>query len=82
MSVTTAVIIGLILALLATVCSYLFLIPENKKNSLSGFFRFLHDVFNFKTMLIESVSKLLYVFCTFGCIGTGILLLFGKTFWV
>lgn len=75
-----ALIIGLILALIATVLAYVFIIPDRVRSSLPGFFRFLHDLINFRTMIIESVIKLLYVFCSFGCIGVGLFLLFGANF--
>ena len=32
-------------------------------------------------MILESVLKVLYVFCSLGCIFVGILLLFGDPFW-
>ena len=80
MPLTTALIIGLILALIATVLVYLFVMPERARNSLPKFLQFLHDIFNFKSLLIEKIIKVLYVFCTLGCIGVGIFLLFGSNF--
>lgn len=80
MPFTTALIIGLILALLATVATYLFIMPEKARDTLPRFLQFVHDIFNFKSLLIEKILKALYVFCTIGCIGVGIFLLFGSNF--
>ena len=82
MPVNTALIIGIIVAIIVTVLMYMFVIPDRKRQNLPGFLQFVHDIVNFKTMLLETVLKLLYVFCTIGCICVGILLLFGSTFWV
>ena len=82
MPVNTALIIGIIAAVIVTVLMYIFVIPDKARQNLPGFLQFIHDVVNFKTMILESVIKLLYVFCTLGCICVGILLLFGSTFWV
>ena len=76
----TALIIGLIVALVATILAFVFLIPDRVRDRLPGFLQFCHDLINFRTMIIENVSKLLYVFCTFGCIAVGIFLLFGSNF--
>lgn len=76
MSVSLAVIIGLIAALVLTVLVYIFILPERARKRLAPILQFVHDLIHFRTMLIESISKLLYVFCTFGCIVAGILLLF------
>lgn len=82
MPVSLALIIGIVVAVIATVCSYIFIIPEEKRENLPGFLQFVHDLFNFRAMLIESIARVLYIFCTFGSIAAGFLLLFGSTFWV
>lgn len=80
MALNTALIIGLILALIATVLAYLFIMPAKARANLPRFFQRVHDIFNFKSLLIEKIIKALYVFCTLGCIGVGIFLLFGSNF--
>ena len=82
MPVNVALIVGLILAAVATVLAYLFIIPDKARAKLPRFFRAIHDLINFRTMIIESVIKLLYVFCSLGCIIVGILLLFSSTVWI
>ena len=80
MALNTALIIGAIVAVIATVLAYLFIMPERYRDTLPGFFQWVHDVFNFKSLLIEKIMKALYVFCTIGVIVVGILLLFGSNF--
>ena len=82
MPVTLAVIIGLALAFVATVLTYIFIIPDRARKHLPGFLQFVHDLFNFKIMLLETIMKLLYIFCTLGSIGVGFFLLFGSSFWI
>lgn len=80
MSWTLALIIGLIVALVATVIIYLFVMPERGRDKLPGFLGFLHDFFNFKTLMVEKIIRVLNVFCSVGCIAVGIFLLFGSNF--
>ena len=80
MALNTALIIGFIVALIATVLVYLFIMPERCRDNLPAFFRWVHDVFNFKSLLIEKIVKALYVFCTIGIIVIGIMMLFGSNF--
>ena len=77
-----ALIIGIAAAVAVTVLMYIFVIPENARKHLPGFLRLIHDLVNFRVMVLEPVIKLLYVLCTLGCIFTGILLLFGDPFWI
>ena len=53
---TVMLILGLILAVAATVLAFIFIIPSKKREKLGGFFRFLHDVFNFKFLIIEKIA--------------------------
>ena len=82
MPVILALIIGIIIAVIGTVLMYMFVIPDRCRDRLPAFLQFIHDIVNFKTMLLEDVIKILYVFLTLGCIITGILLLFGSTYWI
>ena len=76
---TVMLILGLILAVAATVLAFIFIIPSKKREKLGGFFRFLHDVFNFKFLIIEKILQALYVFSTAACICCGITSLFSFT---
>lgn len=76
---TIMLILGLILAVAATVLAFIFIVPSKKREKLGGFFRFLHDVFNFKFLIIEKILQALYVFSTAFCICYGITSLFSFT---
>lgn len=72
--------IALVLALAATVLSFIFIIPESKKAKLNGFFTFLHNTFNFKYLVIEKILQFVYVFSTFSTIVLGIFIMFDVDF--
>ena len=57
-------IVVIILALAATVAAYILIMPEKKRSQLSGAAALLHDVFQFKSFLLEKIVKFLYVFFT------------------
>ena len=74
------VIIGLVLAFLTSVAAFIFVVPEKRIEPFAsnGFFKFLHDLFNFKQLLIEKIMKFLYILATFACIFVGFLLIFNR----
>ncbi|MBE6016111.1 MAG: hypothetical protein E7233_00695 [Lachnospiraceae bacterium] len=76
MSASIPVIIGTILAIGATVVLCILVMPEKKKDKLNKFFSVIRDIFNFKTLYIEKILKVLYIFTTFACILIGFFLLF------
>lgn len=78
----TAILIGSIFAIAATVLACIFIMPEKKKEELkkSKFLLWLHDLVNFKALLIEKIMKVLYVFSTCACILVGFFMLFAKTY--
>lgn len=80
MPVEIACIIGGILALAATILACIFILPEKKRPSLNKFFRFVADIFNFKTLFIEKILKFLYIFATLYCIAAGFFMLFSGTY--
>lgn len=80
MPVEIAYIIGGILALAATILACIFILPEKKRPSLNKFFRFVADIFNFKTLFIEKILKFLYIFATLYCIAAGFFMLFSGTY--
>ena len=80
MPVYVAYIIGGILALAATILVCIFILPEKKRPSLNKFFRFVADIFNFKTLFIEKILKFLYIFATLYCIAAGFFMLFSGTY--
>lgn len=71
---------GIVLAIVATVLSLILIIPEKKRENLPKLMKKLHDIFNFKSFLLEFIIKLLYTFTTLACIFVGICMLFGISF--
>ena len=57
-------IAALVLAIVATVLVCIFVMPKKRAGQLSGFLAKLHDIVNFKTLIIEKILKVLYVFTT------------------
>ena len=46
-------IISFLLAIVATVLAFVFIVPEKRRETLNAFGRFLHDTFNFKYLIVE-----------------------------
>lgn len=76
MSVNTAFVLGIIAAVVCTVLVLIYIMPDSKRQGLNPFFRFLHDLFNFKWLLLEKILKVIYIFSTLGCVIVGFLFLF------
>lgn len=75
----TLIIIGILLAIAATIVLYIKVMPKKYDGKLENkFLQFLHDFFHFKTFYIEALTKFVFVLLTCACIFVGFLLLFGK----
>lgn len=75
----TLIIIGIVLAVAATIFICVRVLPKRYDGRLdSKFLQFLHDFFNFKTFYIEALTKFIFVLLTCLCIFVGFLLMFGK----
>lgn len=48
-------IVGGILAIVATVLAYVFIVPEKRREKLNAFGKFLHDTCNFKYLIVEKI---------------------------
>ena len=57
-------VIAFVLAIAATVAICILVMPKSKRDSLNGFLLKLHEIVNFKSLIIEKILKVLYVFCT------------------
>ena len=85
-----SVILGIIIAIVGTVVSFILIVPDKRRNSLPGFLKFLHDLFNFKFLTIEKIMQAFYIFSTIYVVIYGFLSLFtftknawtGETTWV
>lgn len=69
-------VLAIIFAIAATVLAYIFIIPEKKRAKLNGIGKLLHDICNFKFMIIEKIFQCLYVFATAFVITQGFFNLF------
>ena len=76
MSPDIAVILGVIAALTCTILAFIFIVPEKRRAQLPKFWKAIHDLFNFKYLVLEAVLKFMYVLATLSCIGIGFFLLF------
>ena len=69
-------IIGGVLAVVATILAYVFIVPENRREKLNAFGKFLHDTCNFKYLIVEKILQALYIFFTADMIILGFFMLF------
>ena len=69
-------IVGGILAVVATVLAYVFIVPEKRREKLNAFGKFLHDTCNFKYLIVEKILQTLYIFFTADMIILGFFMLF------
>lgn len=76
MPVYIAILLGFIAAVICTVLALVFITPKKKRATLNKFFQFIHDLFNFKFLILELILKVSYIFMTLFCIATGFFLLF------
>ena len=74
--VLVALILGIVLGIAGLVLSLIFITPEKKREKLPKFFKFLHDLFNFKFLVIEKVMQALYIFLTIFVIVFGFFTIF------
>ncbi len=69
-------IIGGVLAVVATILAYVFIVPESRREKLNAFGKFLHDTCNFKYLIVEKILQALYIFFTADIIILGFFMLF------
>ena len=72
-----AAFLGTIATIVLMILAYKFIIPEKKRANLNPLGRFLHDVFNFKFLIIEKVLRFFYVLATIACVCYGVCMIFG-----
>lgn len=71
-------IVALLLALAATICAYIFLLPESKRDRLPGWAKVIADILNFKYLFLDAVLRATYLFLTAFSILYGLFLLFSE----
>lgn len=67
-------VIATLLAIGATVCAFIFVVPEKKGRK--KIMQILHDIVNFKTLIIEKVLQATYIFATAFSVISGFCMLF------
>ncbi len=79
MTLGTAVAVGAIIGLILTIVLCIMVVPEKKRSTLNNkFLVALHDIFNFKDLLLEKIIKVLYVLTTVACVCIGFFMLFSS----
>lgn len=78
MSITTASLLGLVFAIVATAVLYFLVMPLKRAGKLSPFFLALHNILHFKKLFIERILKFFYIFSTCVSIFWGFFLLFAQ----
>ena len=73
---STMLIIAGVLALVATVLAFIYIVPEERREKMGSFGKFLHDTCNFKYLMVEKILQALYIFSTAAVILFGVLMLF------
>lgn len=73
---STMLIVAGVLALVATVLAFIFIVPEERREKMGSFGKFLHDTCNFKYLMVEKILQALYIFSTAAVILFGVLMLF------
>ena len=69
-------IIAILLAIIATVLAFIFIVPAKRREKMGKFGKFLHDACNFKFLIVEKILQALYIFFTALVILVGFFMLF------
>lgn len=70
-------VLALLTAIAATVLLFIFVLPSKKREGLPKLLKVIHDIFNMKDLLLESILKVLYVFSSVACVLWGVFMIFG-----
>lgn len=63
-------------AVAATVLCFIFIVPEKKGEKLKGLGKLLHNIVNFKSLMIEKILQAFYIFSTAFVVLQGFCMLF------
>lgn len=70
------IILSVLATIVATILAYIFIIPEKKRAALNNLGKFLHDLLNFKFLIIEKILQFFYVLATAFSLCFGFFMLF------
>ena len=73
-------VLSAVLAVVATVLAFIFIVPENRREKLNAFGKFIHDTCNFKYLIVEKLLQALYIFLTAFVILGGFFMLFQSVY--
>lgn len=76
MPVQATLVLGFIGVIAAMICIYVLIMPEGKYRTLNPFCRWLSDLFNFRSLWLESIIKFFYILSTVACVIFGFFMLF------
>ncbi len=76
MPANIAAILGVIFAIVATVLAVIFILPESRARKMNKFLFFLHNLVNFRALLIDKILKVCYIFSTCTVVLIGFFMLF------
>lgn len=71
--------VAAVATIILTILAYKHIVPEKKRAGLNKLGQFLHDVFNFKFLIIEKIVQFFYILCTIACVCFGLSMLLGFT---
>lgn len=69
--------IALVATIILMILAYKYIVPEKRRAGLNKLGQFLHDVFNFKFLIIEKILQFFYILCTIACVCFGLSMLLG-----
>lgn len=70
------VVLAILTAIAATVLCCIFIVPEKRRGSMNKFGKFLHDLVNFKFLIIEKILQFVYILATTFTLTMGFFMLF------
>lgn len=73
---TVISILALITAIAATVLAFIFIVPEKRAKKMGKVGSLIHNIVNFKFLIVEKILQATYIFATAFVIMTGVFMLF------
>lgn len=73
---TVISILALITAIAATVLAFIFIVPEKRAKKMGKVGSLIHNIVNFKFLIVEKILQATYIFATAFVIITGVFMLF------
>lgn len=61
---TAIFVLSVLFALAATVLAFIFVVPESKAVKKNAFLKVLHDILNFRYLIVEKILQALYILAT------------------